>query len=314
MNPSGLENHPLVVVLLPSALAVIMLGLGLSLSLDDFRRVAKAPRAVFVGLLCQTLLLPAGCWLIVRAFELPGVFAVGLMLLAASPGGASANLFSHLARGDVALNITLTAVNSVLSLITLPIVVSLSLTAFLGEDRTVSLGFTKVLQVFAVVLVPVSAGMLVRARREAFAKRLDRPIRTVSVVFLLLVILGAIIKERDTLPGYFQQVGLAALAFNLLSLGVGYFLPQVFKLGRRQAVAIGMEVGVHNGALAITIASSPLLLNTPQMAIPAAIYSVIMFFTAAGFSFLMSRDATLHTSSDSPATSADATPLAPEGG
>src|SRR5215210_123577 len=136
---------------MPLALAVIMLGLGLSLTPLDFKRVAVAPRAVFVGLLCQALLLPFACYLIARGFGLTGALGVGLMLLSASPGGASANLFSHLAGGDVALN-------SVLSMVTLPVIVGLSLAAFMGEDRTVSLGFAKLLQVFAVVLVPVSLG------------------------------------------------------------------------------------------------------------------------------------------------------------
>lgn len=291
-----------------------MLGLGLSLTLDDFRRVAERPRAVVIGLFCQVILLPIACYFIARGFGLNGTLAVGLMLLAASPGGASANLFSHLARGDVALNITLTAVNSVLTAVTLPLVVGLSLAAFLGEDRTISLGFTKVLNVVAVVLVPVALGMLVRARREALAKRLDRPVRFVSVAFLLIGIVGAMVKERATLPGYFQQVGAAALAFNLVSLAVGYFVPRFFRLDRRAAIAIGMEVGVHNGMLAITIASSPLMLGNAQMAVPAAIYGVIAFFTAAGFGYAMSRLSTPDTSLDSPETSDDATPLAPEGG
>lgn len=288
---AGLESHPLVVWILPSALAVIMFGLGLSLTPADFKRVAVAPKAVFIGLMCQTVLLPFACYLVCRGFHLEGTLAVGLMLLSASPGGASANLFSHLARGDVALNITLTAVNSVLSLLSLPLIVSFALATFMAEDRTVSLGFTKVLQVFAVVLVPVTIGMLVREHRPGFARRADKPVRTISVVFLLLSIIGAMLKERANLPAYFAQIGAAALAFNLLSLAVGYFVPQLFRIDRRQAVAIGMEVGVHNGMLAVTIASSPLLLNSPAMAMPPAIYSIIMFFTAAGFSWLMSRNA-----------------------
>jgi len=284
-----LEKSLLVTLLLPGALAVIMLGLGLSLTLDDFRRVAKVPRAVIVAMVCQCVLLPAGCWLVVKGFHLEGALAVGLMLLAASPGGASANLFSHLARGDVALNITLTAVNSVLSFFTLPIIVGLSLSAFMADDRTVSLGFTKVLQVFGTVLVPVAIGMFVRSRREAFAKRLDKPVRFVSFGFLLLGIIGAVVKERTRLPGYFEQIGSAALAFNLMSMSVGYFVPRLFRIEKRQAVAIGMEIGVHNGMLAIAVASSPLMLGNAQMAMPAAIYSVISFFTASGFGYAMSR-------------------------
>ncbi len=284
-----LEKSLLLTLLLPSALAIIMLGLGLSLTLEDFKRVAKVPRAVVVAMVCQCLLLPLGCWLIVLGFHLTGALAVGLLLLSASPGGPSANLFSHLARGDVALNVTLTAVNSLLSFFTLPIIVGLALSTFMAEDRVVSLGFTKVLQTFATVLVPVALGMFVRSRREAFAKRLDRPVRLVSFGFLVLGIIGAVIKERTRLPGYFEQIGAAALAFNLLSLAAGYFVPRLFRIEKRQAVAIGMEIGVHNGMLAIAVASSPLMLGNAQMAMPAAIYSVISFCTASAFGYAMSR-------------------------
>lgn len=284
-----MENSLAVTVVLPGALAVIMLGLGLSLTPADFKRVAVAPRAILVGLLCQTVLLPLGCYAIARGFQLTGALAVGLMLLAASPGGAAANLFSHLARADVALNVTLTAVNSFLSMLTLPIIVSLSLNAFMAEDRTVSLGFDKIVRVFLVVLIPIALGMLVRAKREAFALRLDKPVRIASVVFLLGILIGVAVKELPNLPALFAQVGLPALAFNLLSVAVGYFVPRLCGVPRGQAVAIGMEIGVHNGTLAIAIASSPLLLNSRTMAIPAAIYSVFGFFTAAAFSYTMAR-------------------------
>lgn len=286
-----MHSSPLTAILLPLALGVIMLGLGLGLTPADFRRVVVYPRAVFVGLACQMLLLPLVCFGIAKAFGLPPALAVGLMLLSASPGGATANLFSHLAKGDVALNITLTAVNSVLSLLTLPLIVNLSLVAFMGEGRVIPLQFSKVVQVFVIVLGPVGLGMLVRAKRPALAARLDKPVRLVSAVFLLLVILSTVLKERANLVEFFQQVGLAALAFNLASLGVGYFVPRVARLPERQAIAIGMEIGIHNGTLAIAIASGPTLLNNSTMAVPPAIYSLIMFFTAALFGALVSRRA-----------------------
>src|SRR5687768_2527909 len=160
-------------VLLPVALGVIMLGLGLSLTIADFKRVIVYPRAVAIGLFCQMIILPFACYGIAVAFALPPELAVGLMLLSASPGGATANLFSHLAKGDVALNITLTAVNSVLSIFTLPLVVNLSLEAFMGEGKAIPLQFLKVLQVIAIVLVPAAIGMLVNARAQATAKRLQ---------------------------------------------------------------------------------------------------------------------------------------------
>lgn len=275
---------------MPIALGIIMLGLGLSLTLADFKRVVTIPRPVFIGLICQMLVLPVVCFAIASGFGLPPVLAVGLMLLAASPGGATANLYSHLARGDVALNITLTAVNSLLSLFTLPFIVNYALVAFMGEGKVLPLQFAKVIEVFAIVLVPVTIGMLIRGKRPDLAQRLDKPVKIMSAVVLLLVIIGAILKERANLASSFQQVGLAALAFNLASMATGYFIPRLVRLPKKQAIAIGMEIGIHNGTLAIYIAQQPSLLGNSAMAIPPAIYSLIMFFTAAAFGWLVNRN------------------------
>ena len=233
------------------------------------------------------LILPAICLGIAHAFGLAPELAVGLMLLAASPGGATANLFSHLAKGDVALNITLTAVNSVLSLATLPLIVNFAMVHFMGRDQTIPMQFSKVVAVIAVVLVPVLIGMAIRAKRSDIADRMDRPVRIVSAVFLVLVILASVFKERANVGRYFQEVGLAALAFNLASMFVGYFLPRLFRVERKQAIAIGMEIGIHNGTLAIAIALT--VLGNSTMSIPPAIYSLIMFFTAAAFGMIVSR-------------------------
>lgn len=282
-----MQSSAITTTFLPLALGIIMLGLGLTLTLADFKRVIVYPRAVVVGLVCQMLLLPGLCFVLARGLGLPPALAVGLMLLSASPGGATANLFSHLAKGDVALNITLTAVNSVLSLFTMPLIVSFALSSFMADGRSIPIQFDKVVQVFAIVLVPVAIGMLVRAKNLGLAQRLERPVRTISAVFLVLIIVAALLKEKANLGDYFRQVGVAALAFNLLSMAVGYFVPLAAKLPKRQAVAIGMEIGIHNGTLAIAIATT--VLANGAMAIPAAIYSILMFFTAAAFGFVVSR-------------------------
>ena len=284
-----MQSNVLTAVLLPVALGIIMLGLGLSLTLDDFKRVVVYPRAVLVGLVCQMLILPVLCFGIAHGTGLPPELAVGLMLLAASPGGATANLFSHLAKGDVALNLTLTAVNSVLSLFTMPLIVNFALERFMGQGKVIPLQFDKVVQVFAIVLVPVAVGMAVNAAKPATAKKLGRPVKLLSAVFLVLVVGAAVAKERAHLGEYFRQVGLAALAFNLLSMAIGYFVPLLARLPKKQAVAIGMEIGIHNGTLAIAIASSPMLLDNGTMAIPPAIYSLIMFFTAGAFGAVVAR-------------------------
>ncbi|MFO0723600.1 MAG: bile acid:sodium symporter family protein [Myxococcota bacterium] len=285
-----MESNVLTAVLLPIALGIVMLGLGLSLVLDDFRRVVVYPKAVLVGLICQTLLLPAVCYTIARGFGLAPELAVGLMLLAASPGGATANLFSHLAKGDVALNVTLTAVNSVLSLFTLPLIVGFAMQAFLGDARAIPMPFAKIIEVFVIVLVPMGIGMTIRAKAPGFAARSAKTVKILSAVVLFLVIGGTVLKARANLGDFFQQVGVPALVFNLVSMAVGYFAPRLLRIDERQSIAIGMEIGIHNGTLAIAIAG-PTLLNNSTMAIPPAIYSLIMFFTAAAFGWVVNRRA-----------------------
>ncbi|WP_058834184.1 bile acid:sodium symporter family protein [Luteimonas abyssi] len=277
----------LINLLLPLALGVIMLGLGLGLTVDDFRRVARYPRAVLVGLFLQTGVLPWVALGLALLFRLPPELAVGLMLLAASPGGATANIYSHLARGDVALNITLTAVNSLLCLLTLPLILNLSLQFFLGEGQYVPPPVNKIVEVAAIILLPVALGMGIRAMAPGFAARMEKPIRLLSVLVLVLLITGAVAQEWRILTQYFAVVGLACLLFNLISMGSGYVAPLALRLPRRQAIAIAMEIGIHNGTLAIFIALN--VLGNATMSVPAAIYSLLMFFTAAGFATWASR-------------------------
>jgi len=270
------------------ALGVIMLGLGLSLTLDDFKRVVKYPRAIIVGLVCQMLILPAVCLGIAVAFNLPPVLAVGLMLLAASPGGATANLYSHLSQGDVALNVTLTAVNSVLSVFMLPLIVNFALGYFMPDDPTqVGIQFKKVLEVFAIVLVPVAIGMFIQNKNKAFADKMEKPVKIISALLLIAIITIMIIKGKDTIAQSFADVGLAALAFNLVSIAVGFFIPRLLQIPQKQSIAISMEIAIHNGTLAIFIAAN--VLNNQAMSIPPAIYSIIMFFTAGIFGYIVSR-------------------------
>ena len=274
-------------VLLPLALGVIMFGLGLGLTVDDFRRVTRYPRAVLVGLFLQTGVMPWAALGLALAFRLPPELAVGLMLLAASPGGATANIYSHLANGDVALNITLTAINSLLCLVTLPVILNLSLEFFLGAGQYVPPPVGKVVEVAALIVLPVGIGMAVRAFAPGFAARMSKPVRILSVLVLALLIVAAVAQAWDTLLAWFAVVGLACLLFNLTSMGLGYAAPVALKLPRRQAIAIAMEIGIHNGTLAIFIALN--VLGSATMSVPAAVYSLLMFFTAAGFAWWASR-------------------------
>ena len=278
-----MESSSITTVFLPLALGIIMLGLGLSLTLDDFKRVVNYPKAVLVGLMCQMIVLPVLCWMLAVSFQLSAELAVGLMLLAASPGGPTANLYSHLSNGDVALNISLTAVNSLLSLFTLPLIVNFSIGYFMDADMAIPMQFKKVVEVFLIVLIPVSLGMLVNAKAPLVSQKLTRPVKILSAIFLVLIIAAAILKEKANVVSYFQQVGTAALLFNIFSMLVGYQVPRLFHIGKKQAIAIGMEIGIHNGTLAIYIALS--VLGNSAMSIPPAIYSLIMFFTAAAFGY-----------------------------
>ncbi len=282
-----MEQSSTLTLFLPIALGIIMLGLGLSLTTDDFKRVVLYPKAVLIGLLCQMILLPLVCFGIVIFFNLPPELAVGLMLLSASPGGATANLYSHLAKGDVALNISLTAVNSVLTLFTLPLIVNFSIDYFMQSGQVVPMQFRKVVEVFAIVLVPVTIGMIVNHQSPSLSKKLEKPVKIISAVFLILIIFGAILKEKDQFVSYFEQVGLASLAFNVVSMLIGYFIPYLLNISKKQSIAIGMEIGIHNGTLAIYIALN--VIGNSLMSIPPAVYGLIMFFTAALFGYLVSR-------------------------
>jgi len=280
-----MESNIITAVFLPVALGIIMLGLGLSLKIEDFKRIIIYPKAIFIGLLSQMLILPVICFLIAKNLGLPAELAVGLMLLAASPGGPTANLFSHLYKGDVALNITLTAFNSLLSLFTLPLIVNFAIDYFMNSGQVVPMQFKKVIEVFAIVLIPVSIGMIIKSKWPVVSVKLDKPVKLLSALFLILIIVAAVLKEKDNVIAFFQQTGVAALLFNVLSMAVGFFIPILFKVQKKQAIAIGMEIGIHNGTLAIYIALS--VIGNSAMSIPPAIYSLIMFFTAAAFGFIV---------------------------
>ncbi|MHC0432628.1 bile acid:sodium symporter family protein [Streptomyces sp. O3] len=283
-------DSPLVTALAPAVLAVIMLGLGLSLTVGDFRRMTDHPRTVAVALGCQLVLLPAVCFGLVLAFGLAGAPAVGMMLLAASPGGTMANVYSHLFGGDVALNITLTAINSVLAVVTLPIVVNVSVAYFdAGDGGQLGLQFTKTAQVFAIVLIPVAAGMTIRARRPDFAARAERPVKLLCLVILAGIILAALLAERDNIGDYLASVGPVAVLFSVISLATGYTAARLSKAGHPQAVAVCMEIGMHNTSLALTVALSPSLLDSTEIAVPSAVYAILMYFTAGAAGLLLNR-------------------------
>lgn len=272
------------------ALALVMLGLGLELTVGDFVRVGRHKGAVALALGLQVLLLPLACLAIAWGFGLVPAFAVGLMILAASPGGVTANLFSHLYGGKVAMNISLTAINTVLAIVTLPVISNLAIGLFAPEGAdgaVVPLQFGKVAQVVAVVLVPVSLGMLVRRLAPAVAQRAQKPFKILSALVLAGFALIAIVSEREALIGSFASLGPAVILFNVISLLAGYGVSRATGLDEGTARAIGFEIGIHNSTLALYIALS--VLGNFQIALPAALYSVSMYATAVAFGHWLNR-------------------------
>lgn len=277
----------IITIFLPIALAIIMAGLGLELRPQDFKRVAKHPKAVFLALFCQLVILVSIAFVICKLLALPPLLAVGVMLLAASPGGPTANLFSYLYKGDIALNITLTAINSVIAAFTLPFIVNLSIQHFINDGQQLGLQFSKVIQVFLIIIVPVCLGMLVRYFSPNVADKLHKPVRIFAVVFLILIIIGAVAKERNSILEYIMQVGLATSLFCIASLLIGYFIPRIFGISSTQARACAFEIGIHNSTLAMTIALT--ILASTTIAMPAAVYSIFMYIFAAIFGTLLNR-------------------------
>lgn len=277
----------IITIFLPLALAIIMVGLGLELTLKDFARVSQHPKAVLVALFCQLILLVSIAFILCKVLALPPLLAVGLMLLAASPGGSTANLFSYLFKGDLALNITLTAINSVVAAFTLPLIMNFSIMHFMQDSQQISLQFGKILQVFGIIIIPVAIGMLIRHYAPALTVKLNKPLRIFAVLFLVLIIAGAIYSERANIAEYLTQVGLATTLFCLFSLMIGYFVPRLMNINSAQARASAFEIGIHNSTLAMTIALT--VMSSTVVAMPAAVYSIFMYIFAAIFGLLLNR-------------------------
>lgn len=273
---------------LPISLFLIMLGLGLTLVVDDFRRLFQFPKATLLGLGLQMLLLPIIGFGIASVFPLSPELAVGVMVLAACPGGATSNLFTYLSRGDTALSVTLTAISSFLSVLTIPLIIGFSMRWFLEGDASITPPIGMMIgQIVLITILPVSIGMVIRARAPGFADSASRPMKILSSVLLAIIVLGLIASQRNEIPGFFRQAGPAALALNAIMLTVGFFGAQLARLNLPQRIAISIETGLQNGTLGIAIAAG--LLNSPQMAIVPAIYSLIMFATGAVAIFVFAR-------------------------
>lgn len=269
-------------ILLPLALFAIMLTLGLGLSLADFRRIAAQPRDVLVGLVSQIVILPAVAFAVASAWAPAPALAVGLMIIAAAPGGVTSNLLTRYAGGDVALSVTLTAVTSLAAMVTVPIVVVLALGHFVGAGAAAEMSVAGIaLRMVGIVVVPVVLGMALRAARPALAARWLPAAEFASGVLFALVVAAAIWAERQNIATYFAAAGLAALALNLAMMAVAFWGTALLGCARPQRTALCLECGLQNGTLAIAVVAA--LGLDAAYAVPAAIYSLLMFGTALGF-------------------------------
>lgn len=277
-------------VLLPLALAIVMLGMGLSLIPEDFKRITRYPKAVTVGSVCQLLLLPLIGTLITLMVPMAPEIAVGLIVIAVCPGGPSSNIVTYLAKGDVALSVTLTAISSIITVFTIPLFTNLALQYFLGKSAALSLpiGSTMV-QIFLITLLPTAIGMVIRSQFPDTARRLEKHMSRLATGLLALLIGLLLLKEGSKLPGFLVQVGIGVVLLNVLSTLAGFGVAKLFQLPLAQQICIAIEVGLQNGTLALAITAG--LLNNLDMAVPAAVYSLLMYVTGFG-AILYGRQAT----------------------
>lgn len=271
-----MEANLITQVFLPLALFIIMLGMGLTLKPSDFRNVVLFPRAVGVGLVLKLLFIPVLTFGMLYLIPLQPELAVGFVLLAACPGGATTNLITHLAKGDVALSITLTAIASVITVFTIPVLVNLGMLEFMGEGQMIRLPFFKtIVQILVITILPVVIGMLIHKRSPRLSLKAEKPVKILSALFLVLIIVAVLIKERANLAEFFIKAGPLSLVLNLLGMLSGYYITKFITRNKAQAIAVGIEVGIVNGTLGIAIAAG--ILENSVMTILAAIYSIIMF-------------------------------------
>ena len=275
-------------VLLPLILGFIMFSLGLGLTPVDFRRILAQPRALIVGVVCHFVLLPLVCYLMLKTLGITGVFAVGFMILAACPTGTTSNLLTYLARGDVALALSFTAIASVLTIFTLPLLVTWSLGHFLGAARAVDVPVGMMMGQVAMVLgIPVSLGMFVRHRWSAWALAFEPRATRIATGFFVLIVVLAVVKNWALLRDNFATLAPFALVLNITMLCIGFAVAWAVRLSRAQSVTLGIETAVQNAALALVIASS--VLKDDTLAIPGALYGVLMYAGGLAFALAMRR-------------------------
>ena len=265
-----------------------MFVLGLGLTGADFLRVIKQPRDFFVGALSQIILLPIIAFILVKIWPIAPELAIGVMIIAAAPGGVTSNLLTSFAKGDVALSISLTAVISLLCVFTIPFIVLTSVELLSGTNINQNISLLSMSRdMFLIVTVPVILGMLIRKTAAGISLKFEPIAKKISIFLFILVLIGAIAAERENIISYFSQAGLITLVLNVVMMIVAYYLAQTLASGKEQKKCITIECGLQNGTLAIFVATS--IFGGGMYVIPAATYSLIMFFTSLVFVYLVKR-------------------------
>jgi BASS family bile acid:Na+ symporter len=286
-----MESSIVTTLILPLSTAIIMLGMGLSLKSDDFKRILETPSSILIGLLGQIILLPLVGYALAVGFELPPIHAVGLMILVSCAGGAASNLIVYLVKADVALSVSLTALSSAITFITTPFIINFGLQHFMGytEAQQLPLGKTN-LQLFMLTVLPMLAGMYLFQRFPESAKVWEQRISKFAIAFVTLLVVGMYIKNYQLIIDSFAELGAAAFLLNVCTMAIGFTLAQIARLNRAQSTSISIEIGVQNGGMAMFIAIT--LLANMDMAIFPAFYSVFMYVNAFILVWLLKKRTT----------------------
>ena len=266
-------------IFLPISLAVIMFGMGLTLVISDFTRLFIYPKEIFIGLFNQLVFLPLIGFLIILLFDLDSTMAIGIMILSLCPGGPTSNLITQVSRGNIGLSVTLTALASLITVFTIPIILSEAISYFSGEtDVIIELPIVQtMIQILVITVIPVSIGMVIRKKNEDFALRMERPMRIASTVLFIIIFLLVMIANKDLIVQAMKEVGLATLLLNLSTMALGYMTAKLFGVKGKSQISITIESGIQNGTLAFVIATT--ILNNVEMGLPTGAYSIWMFIS-----------------------------------
>ena len=266
-------------IFLPISLAIIMFGMGLTLVISDFTRLFSYPKEIFIGLFNQLVFLPLIGFLIILLFDLDSTMAIGIMILSLCPGGPTSNLITQVSRGNIGLSVTLTALASLITVFTIPIILSEAISYFSGEiDVIIELPIVQtMIQILVITVIPVSIGMVIRKKNEDFALRMERPMRIASTVLFIIIFLLVMIANKDLIVQAMKEVGLATLLLNLSTMALGYMTAKLFGVKGKSQISITIESGIQNGTLAFVIATT--ILNNVEMGLPTGAYSIWMFIS-----------------------------------